>query len=56
MRQGQFGGFHFFIEVLKAFKQFICFSSSGNEFHVFGPNTLMLSLPLRTVLTLGIAK
>ena len=52
MRQEQFGGFHFFIEVLKAFTQFICLC----EFHVFGPNTLMLSLPLRTVLILGIAK
>ena len=55
IRQEQFVGLHLLIEDLKASKEVISFSSVGNEFHVFGPRTEMLSLPLRTVFTFGMS-
>ena len=51
----EFAGFHFLISLLKAYTVSNCFSSLGTIFHILGPRKEMLSVPLKTLRTFGLA-
>ena len=54
-QQRQFTGFHFLIFLLKALRISDCFNSLGTIFHILGPRREMLSVPLKTLHTFGLA-
>ena len=53
--QKQFTGFHFLSSLLKALTVSNCFNSLGTISHILGPRKEMLSVPLKTLRTFGLA-
>ena len=53
--QGQFTGFHFLISLLKTLTVSNCFNSLGTISYILGPRKEMLSVPLKTLRTFGLA-
>ena len=53
--QGQFTGFHFLFSPLRVFTISNSFNLLGTISHILGPRKEMLSVPLKTLRTFGLA-
>ena len=53
--QRQFTDFHFLISLLKPFTVSNCFNSLSTISHILRPRKEMLSVPLKTLRTFGVA-